>query len=111
MSMVSMIAQAGSSCTVMMRVHSQSSVGGDKVVTSVYKAGVPCRVRLLAESERDSRLGREGNVATHRFYFASIIALTSNHSLVFGGQTYDVAVVNNPHHLQRHMEVDAVLRT
>lgn len=76
--------------------------------TSVYTS-LPCRQRQLSARERTT-LGREMILATHRFYCDSGKDIRERDRILFEGEYYDVDGVNNPHLLNRHIEIDTILR-
>lgn len=68
-----------------------------------------CRIRKLSGRERQL-LGREGVVVSHRIYCDAAVDVVENDTIVINNDEYDVELVDDPHLLGHHLEIDAVRR-
>ncbi len=87
----------------------QDAVGGVTKAWAKKASQVRCRIRQLAESEREG-LGREMVASTHRVYCdADVNALTKD-EVVIDAVRYQVLGVDDPHHMGDHKELNVILR-
>jgi head-tail adaptor len=92
------------SMTVQAATETPGSMGGTVRTWADAATGIPCRIRLLTASERAMH-GSRGLDCTHRIY-CSVREITEEQRVVVGGVVYKILVVNNPHRLGHHLEID-----
>lgn len=87
---------------------SADAVGGTVQTVTLIADNVPCRIRQLSAKEIDG-LGREMAESTHRIYCDARDDVTTTCQWTIDEIVYQVTGVNNPHGLDRHLEVNARL--
>lgn len=96
-------------CTIQRPSNTQDAIGGTVESWNVVTANIQCLVRQLGAQER-AGVGRELLVSTHRLYCEYDVDIRATDRVIYAGKTFDVQSVYNPDDLNRHLEVDMVLR-
>lgn len=87
----------------------RDTMGGVVNTPSVKSTANPCHIRKLSGSERPI-VGREGVVSTHRIYCGPDVDIVEQDTAVILEVEYDVLLVDDPHLLGHHLEIDVILR-
>jgi len=82
---------------------------GGAVITEYGTTTAKCRIRLLAAAERTVS-GREGIVSSHMIYAPTGTVVASNDVVRVNEEDYDVQYVNNPHGMNKFLQIEVALR-